>query len=1101
MTHLFDVRAWSRVEHNGTPIFVHADPPHWFVPNAAGDRILQTLAAGGPALEDPLALMFLQRLPRLPSEDYLGRAWQLETDALDQVWFHLLDECDQRCKHCMFSDDHRGGGRLDREVALDLARQAHGLGCRTFLLTGGEPLLHPELPAVVDGLLALDQASVVLLTNGTRLLDQADALRRWRGGRLRVQVSVDGTQQSHDWARGEGAFAALIPNMALLADQGLPFGLSMCVSQTNLDDMPQMPALAASWGAQRVHYHWHHGGRGKATPNSLPNPKHLLPLLVEAFGQAREHQVVIDNLGILRRQVFAPVGVVHDGTRSGWRSLAVGPDRRLYPSPLLVGLDEMAAPLDRDLATTWRDAPAMERARQATAAAGDDPMRLLLGGGDLDYGLRSGTGEDPYWPLHKAAACWLIEQEVAALEPPPDAPGLRMQKGDLRLAPGVGSGVELAPVVWIDLDPRRLPEVGVDSVPQGQATIYPELAVDHVPPEVLAGDQGAGSPVMQAGVVAGERVLDLGCDRGIECFVASRMVGAMGQVFGVDARQAMVDRCSRDASSVARKLGYGNLQFLVGAPEQIPLPDASVDLVLGNFSFNRCLHLRRALAEVRRVLRPGGRLVLRTLVCDDEPGPAIRNEADAWARGLAGALSPQQLMALLAEGGLGQAMLVERTPCCVEHGHRFFWCTIKTRPSATQQEQELVEVIYRGPLPALVSPSGRLLPVGQACHVPVAEAQALARQLLAADGGRLVPPDSEHEGFGEQDVTLEHRSGGLRAPSSKDDLDARSTLEQPRKPTTTDEMDPIDRALTVEFSQPEWARDGADAGENTPLTASASASGSHQTSGEIETGAVLAVEAASPPADCQCLNEQHPGDARQGEGCMVCGAELDYPKEPQEAMCHYCMRSFPGDALCKDGHYVCDACHVEDGLSVLEHVCVTTNETDMVALLRRIREHKAIPMHGPEHHAMVPAIILATCRNLGGEVTDDQIRRAIRRGTKIAGGACGLMGVCGAAVGTGIAFSVLLSANPRKATERQQVMSITNKVLERIAAMRAARCCQRDVYLALKAVAELSTEHLGLTLRADAPYPCQQSDRNKECPGDACPLHPERELLALPPAE
>ena len=235
----------------------------------------------------------------------------------------------------------------------------------------------------------------------------------------------------------------------------------------------------------------------------------------------------------------------------------------------------------------------------------------------------------------------------------------------------------------------------------------------------------------------------------------------------------------------------------------------------------------------------------------------------------------------------------------------------------------------------------------------------------------------------------------------------------------------------------------------------------------------------------QCLMEE---TRNRSGGCMVCSAPLVYGDQPQEIMCHYCMQVFSADANCEAGHFVCDACHVQDSLAVIEHICLTTTETDMVALFKHIRTHDSVSVHGPEHHAMVPAVILATHRNLGGDVPDAVIQKAIRRGAAVAGGSCGLAGVCGAATGAGIAFAALLGSTPKDAELRHRVLTLTCSVLDEIAAMRAARCCQRDAYLALRKAAELSSEHLEVQLLAEEPYPCHQTHLNKQCAEDLCPL-------------
>jgi len=112
----------------------------------------------------------------------------------------------------------------------------------------------------------------------------------------------------------------------------------------------------------------------------------------------------------------------------------------------------------------------------------------------------------------------------------------------------------------------------------------------------------------------------------------------------------------------------------------------------------------------------------------------------------------------------------------------------------------------------------------------------------------------------------------------------------------------------------------------------------------------------------------------------------------------------------------------------------------------------------------------------------------LKRGRGVPGGYCAFTGACGAGVGVGIAFSVLLGANPVKAQERQQVQQVTQAVLREQAGFAAARCCQRDSWLALKKAAELSQDYLSIALRADFPLHCRQAHQNRECLGTACPL-------------
>jgi hypothetical protein len=155
-------------------------------------------------------------------------------------------------------------------------------------------------------------------------------------------------------------------------------------------------------------------------------------------------------------------------------------------------------------------------------------------------------------------------------------------------------------------------------------------------------------------------------------------------------------------------------------------------------------------------------------------------------------------------------------------------------------------------------------------------------------------------------------------------------------------------------------------------------------------------------------------------------------------------------------------------------------------------------VHGPEHHALVPAVILTTYRNLGGEIAEGDILTGIDRGLSISGGSCGFMGICGAAVGVGIAFSIILGANPLTPEPRQAVQRILSEITGVLAGQEAARCCRRECFLSLREAARLSDDFLPVSLRADEGSPCDQHRVNAECSREGCPLFPGVSVPAQP---
>jgi len=194
------------------------------------------------------------------------------------------------------------------------------------------------------------------------------------------------------------------------------------------------------------------------------------------------------------------------------------------------------------------------------------------------------------------------------------------------------------------------------------------------------------------------------------------------------------------------------------------------------------------------------------------------------------------------------------------------------------------------------------------------------------------------------------------------------------------------------------------------------------------------------------------------------------------------------NALCEQGHFVCDTCHGRDGFRIMENILMNSSETDMLRLFELIHSHPAIPVHGPEYHAMIPGIIVAVYCNSGGDIDKSAVVTAVKRGASVSGGYCGFMGICGTAVGAGISVSIIFDGTPLKGDIRQLSQIFTREALAEITKYSGARCCQRDSWLTLKKVAELSEKYLPVRLKAEYGIECGQKHMNKECMGRACPL-------------
>jgi arsenite methyltransferase len=184
-----------------------------------------------------------------------------------------------------------------------------------------------------------------------------------------------------------------------------------------------------------------------------------------------------------------------------------------------------------------------------------------------------------------------------------------------------------------------------------------ELA--QVPAGAISWALGVGNPVRAAGLRAGETVLDVGSGAGIDSILAGRLVGPSGRVIGLDLLEEM---CAR-AREHARQAGVdGWVEFRRGEMEAMPLPDASVDVVISNGVINLSARKSRALAEIFRVLRPGGRLCVVDLTVDDELPPTVLQSPAAWAGCVSGALSEDVFRRKLANVGFEQVVIGDPAP-------------------------------------------------------------------------------------------------------------------------------------------------------------------------------------------------------------------------------------------------------------------------------------------------------------------------------------------------------------------------------------------------------------------------------------------------------
>ena len=179
------------------------------------------------------------------------------------------------------------------------------------------------------------------------------------------------------------------------------------------------------------------------------------------------------------------------------------------------------------------------------------------------------------------------------------------------------------------------------------SSLYEPGQTRDLPEAAVLASLGCGNPTALAELNPGEVVLDLGSGGGIDVLLSARRVGPAGKAYGLD----MTDDMLALANENKRKAGAGNVEFLKGEIEHIPLPDNSVDVIISNCVINLSADKDRVLREAFRVLRPGGRFAVSDVVTRGEIEPAIRRSILAWVGCVAGALDEQVYRDKLAAAG------------------------------------------------------------------------------------------------------------------------------------------------------------------------------------------------------------------------------------------------------------------------------------------------------------------------------------------------------------------------------------------------------------------------------------------------------------------
>ena len=199
------------------------------------------------------------------------------------------------------------------------------------------------------------------------------------------------------------------------------------------------------------------------------------------------------------------------------------------------------------------------------------------------------------------------------------------------------------------------------------SNLYDAAETEGLPDTAVAASLGCGNPTALVSLQPGDVVLDLGSGGGLDVLLSARRVGPTGKAYGLDTTDEMLALAAENK----RKSGLTNLEFLRGTIEEIPLPDASVDVVISNCVINLSADKQRVLREAFRVLKPGGRFAVSDVVIRGELPAPVRRSMELWVGCIAGALTEQEYREKLATAGFAEVEVQVTRTYDVEEARAF----------------------------------------------------------------------------------------------------------------------------------------------------------------------------------------------------------------------------------------------------------------------------------------------------------------------------------------------------------------------------------------------------------------------------------------------
>jgi SAM-dependent methyltransferase len=276
---------------------------------------------------------------------------------------------------------------------------------------------------------------------------------------------------------------------------------------------------------------------------------------------------------------------------------------------------------------------------------------------------------------------------------------------------------------------------------------YDRSDTEHIPQEVTSRFYGCGGPMSVAGVKPGETVLDLGS--GIDVFIAAKKVGPRGRAIGVDMTDPMLGVAGQNRAKVARSLGFDVVDFRKGFLEDVPAEDRSVDLVTSNCVINLSADKPRVFAEMWRILKDHGRIVVSDIVADRAVPPELRVNVHLWGECISGALSEDEFVSELERAGFYGLAVLKKSFWKEVEGYNFHSVTV--RGFKLQKSAGCVylghRAVYLGPYASVMDEEGHLFARGQPLEICTDTLAKLSREPYAGSFALLEPGASARQAY------------------------------------------------------------------------------------------------------------------------------------------------------------------------------------------------------------------------------------------------------------------------------------------------------------------------------------------------------------------